>query len=59
MKLLVRLQEDDLEPPWVGISGRQETCLGIRPKREGCQVGDSQVLERIGIDHLGKIAMDC
>ena len=55
----MRSQEDDMEPPWLGILGRRETCLGVSPKREGCQAGKSQVLERIGIDRLGKIAMDC
>ena len=25
-----------LEPPWVGILGQVETCLGVGPKREVC-----------------------
>lgn len=26
-----------LDPHWVGIVGKQETCLNVTPKQEGCQ----------------------
>ena len=29
------------------------------PRERDVKAGDSQVLERIGIEHLGKLAMDC
>ena len=35
-KVMSGIMRDDLKPPWASILGRQETCLGVGPKREGC-----------------------
>ena len=46
----------DLKPPWASIEGRQETCLNVGPKERDANIWNSQVLDRIDFDLLGKLA---
>ena len=55
-KVINGIVRDNMEPPWAGISSRGETCLGVQTKRRDVNVWNSQVLDRIGIDPLEKIA---
>ena len=37
----------------------ERIAIVLVPSKRDVRAGDSQVLKRIGIDHLGKLAMDC
>ena len=43
---------------WHFRAGERLASVSV-PSRRDVKAGDSQVLKRIGIDHLGKLAMDC
>ena len=43
---------------WHFRAGERLPSMSI-PSGRDVRAGDSQVLERIGIDHLGQLAMDC
>ena len=42
---------------WHFRAGERLALVSV-PSRGDVRVGDSQVLERIGIDHLGRLAID-
>ena len=50
---------DNLEPPWVGIEAGKRLALVSVPSGRDVKARNSWVLQRIGIDLLGKIALEC
>ena len=58
MKLLVGLRETIWNPLGLAFKAGKRLALVSVPSKRDAKAGNSQVLKRIGIDHLGKLAMD-
>ena len=59
MKLSMALRELISNPLGLAFKARERLASVLVPSRRDVMARNSQVLKRIGIDLLGKIAMDC
>ena len=59
MKLSMGLQETIWNPLGLAFKAGEILASVLVPSRRDVRANDSQVLESIGIDHLGKLARDC